>query len=484
MIGPESSAVEIAAAVAGGKVSALEVARAALDRIDRVDGKLNCFTAITRERALAEAAAVDAKRALLLKNSGTAKTGETLPPLAGVPYGVKNLFDVQGLTTLAGSIINRGLPPARQDAVLVARMRAAGAVLLGALNMDEYAYGFTTENTHYGPARNPHDPSRTAGGSSGGSAAAVAAGLAPIALGSDTNGSIRVPSSLCGVFGLKPTYGRLSRRGSYPFVASLDHLGPFARSASDLAAAYDALQFADADDPAYSAPAIEPALPGLRAGIAGLRIAVAAGYFEENAEPVALEAVASVARALGAGRRIDIPETARARAAAFVITASEGGNLHLPDLKARAHDFDPLTRERFLAGALTPAAWYLQAQRFRSWYRAQVLELFRDCDVLLAAATPRHATRIGQGTMTIAGKEVPTRPGMGLLTQPISFIGLPVVVVPLHRAGWMPIGVQIIAAPWKEALVLRVAALLEKEGVASAPVASPLPSSSGSLRAH
>jgi len=160
------------------------------------------------------------------------KAGAALPPLAGVPYAVKNLFDVQGLTTLAGSRINRDRPPAKQDAVLVARMRAAGAVLLGALNMDEYAYGFTTENTHYGPTRNPHDPSRTAGGSSGGSAAAVAAGLVPIALGSDTNGSIRVPSSLCGIFGLKPTYGRLSRSGTYPFVASLDHLGPFARSAA------------------------------------------------------------------------------------------------------------------------------------------------------------------------------------------------------------------------------------------------------------
>ena len=307
MIGPESSAVEIAAAVAGGEVSALEVARAALDRIDRVDGKLNCFTEITRERALAEAAAVDARRALLMKNASAGMAVAALPPLAGVPYAVKNLFDVQGLTTLAGSRINRDRPPAMQDAVLVARMRAAGAVLLGALNMDEYAYGFTTENTHYGPTRNPHDPSRTAGGSSGGSAAAVAAGLVPIALGSDTNGSIRVPSSLCGIFGLKPTYGRLSRRGSYPFVASLDHLGPFARSAADLAAAYDALQFADADDPAYSAPAIEPAMSGLHAGIAGLRIAVGGGYFEENAEPEALEAVASVARALGASRRIDIP---------------------------------------------------------------------------------------------------------------------------------------------------------------------------------
>src|SRR3990170_486394 len=158
-------------------------------------------------------------------NASAGKAGAALPPLAGVPYAVKNLFDVQGLTTLAGSRINRDRPPAKQDAVLVARMRAAGAVLLGALNMDEYAYGFTTENAHYGPTRNPHDPSRTPGGSSGGSAAAVAAGLVPIALGSDTNGSIRVPSSLCGIFGLKPTYGRLSRRGSYPFVASLDHLG-------------------------------------------------------------------------------------------------------------------------------------------------------------------------------------------------------------------------------------------------------------------
>ena len=484
MIGPESTALEIAAAVAGGRASAREIAQAALDRIDCLDAKYNCFTEITRERALAEAAAVDARRALLLKNASADKAGAALPPLAGVPYAVKNLFDVQGLTTLAGSRINRDRPPAKQDAVLVARMRAAGAVLLGALNMDEYAYGFTTENTHYGPTRNPHDPSRTAGGSSGGSAAAVAAGLVPIALGSDTNGSIRVPSSLCGIFGLKPTYGRLSRRGSYPFVASLDHLGPFARSAADLAAAYDALQFTDAGDPAYSAPAIEPAASGLHAGIAALRIAVAGGYFEENAEPEALEAVASVARALGASRRIDIPEAARARAAAFVISASEGGNLHLPDLKKRACDFDPMTRERFLAGALIPAAWYLQAQRFRSWYRAQVLELFRDCDVLLAAATPRHATRIGQETMTVAGTEVPTRPSMGLLTQPISFVGLPVVVVPLHQPGRMPIGVQVIAAPWKEAVALRVAAFLEKEGMVSAPVASALPSSSAPVCMH
>ena len=473
MMAPDASALEIAAAVTAGSVSAREITRAALERIARVDSTYNCFTEVTRERALSEAAKVDALRA----------AGATLPPLAGVPYAVKNLFDIEGLCTLAGSKINRDRPPATRDAVLLARMRAAGAVLLGALNMDEYAYGFTTENTHYGPTRNPHDLNRTAGGSSGGSAAAVAAGLVPIALGSDTNGSIRVPASLCGIFGIKPTYGRLSRRGSYPFVASLDHLGPFARSAADLATVYDALQYADADDPAYSAPAIEPATPGLHTGIAGLRIAIAGGYFEENAEPAALQAVASVARALGAERKVLIPETARARAAAFVITASEGGNLHLSDLKRRAHDFDPLTRDRFLAGTLTPAAWYLQAQRFRNWYRSQALELFGNWDILLAAATPCAATRLGQETMTLAGNVMPTRPSMGLLTQPISFIGLPVVAVPLHRPDKMPIGVQIIAAPWKEAIALRVAAFLEKEGVVSAPVARALPSSTAPAQA-
>ena len=461
MIGPDAKALEIAAAVAGGTVSAREVIEAALERIARLDSKYNSFTEVTGSRARAEAASVDAMR----------QRGETLPPLAGVPYAVKNLFDIEGITTLAGSKINRDLPPAKQDATLIARMRSAGAVLIGALNMDEYAYGFSTENTHYGPAHNPHDLDRIAGGSSGGSAAAVAAGLVPITLGSDTNGSIRVPASLCGVFGLKPTYGRLSRKGSCLFVASLDHVGPFARSVGDLAAAYDAMQYADPDDPACSAPGIQPALPQLAAGIKGFRIAIAGGHFEENAGPEALEALATVSHALGASRKIIIPEAARANAAAFIITTSEGANLHLPDLKTRAQDFDPMTRDRFLAGALTPAAWYLQAQRFRSWYRTKVLALFGEMDVLLAAATPVSATLIGQETVTIAGKEVPARPSMGLLTQPISFIGLPVVVVPLHRPGKMPIGVQIIAAPWQEGVALRVAAYLEKEGVVSAPIA-------------
>jgi AtzE family amidohydrolase len=233
------SAAEAAAAVRAGRRSAKDVAEAALAGVAARDGALNCLTAVTAERARAEAVAVDA----------AVSAGRDPGPLAGVPVAVKNLFDVEGLATLAGSKIERDKSPAARDAFLLRRLRAAGAVLLGALNMDEYAYGFTTENHHYGPVRNPHDTGRIAGGSSGGSAAAVAAGLAPLALGSDTNGSIRVPASLCGVFGLKPTYGRLSRGGAYLFAASFDHVGPFARDAADLALAYDAAQGADPDDP-------------------------------------------------------------------------------------------------------------------------------------------------------------------------------------------------------------------------------------------
>src|SRR6266699_6768738 len=246
------SAAEIANAVAGRKLSAQDAIDAALARIKRHDQVLNSFTDVTADRARAKARAIDAAIA----------AGSRAGPLAGVPFAVKNLFDVQGLATRAGSKINRDLKPSSRDATLIERMEAAGAVLVGALNMGEYAYDFTGENVHDGASRNPHDPTRMTGGSSGGSGGAVGGGLVPIALGSDTNGSIRVPSSFCGIFGLKPTYGRLSRARSFPFVASFDHLGPFARSVTDLALAYDAMQGPDADDAACTTTrGLEPTTP-------------------------------------------------------------------------------------------------------------------------------------------------------------------------------------------------------------------------------
>ncbi len=442
--------------------SATAQVRASLERIDAADARVNAFTAVLAERALAKAEAID-------------RRGADALPLAGVPFAVKNLFDIEGLPTLAGSLIERDAPAARRDAALVRRLEAAGAVLVGALNMDEYAYGFTTENTHYGPTRNPHDLSRIAGGSSGGSAAAVAAGMVPLSLGSDTNGSIRVPASLCGVYGLKPTFGRLPRTGSYPFVASLDHLGPFARSVALLAAAYDAMQGPDVDDPACAQRAVEPTVTLLDRGTDGLRIGVLGGWFQSQATAAARTAVARVAAALGTSRVVEWPEVDRARAAAFLITNAEGAALHLSDLKRRAQDFEPLTRDRLLAGALLPAAWIAQAQRVRRWFACEVAASFSDVDVLLAPATPCTAPALGTEWIEIDGKRIASRASMGLLTQPISCIGLPVATVPLPgcdaTAPQLPIGVQIIAAPWREDLCLRTARVLEAAGVTNASVA-------------
>jgi AtzE family amidohydrolase len=457
-----ADAARLAALVRARDVSAVAVARAAIGRIRARNPDVNAFTEITEARALQDAAAVDA----------TVAAGADPGPLAGVPFAAKNLFDIAGVVTLAGSIIERRNAPAAADAFCVSRMRGAGAVCVGALNMDEYAYGFTTENAHYGACRNPHDGARIAGGSSGGSGAAVAAGLVPISLGTDTNGSIRVPASLNGVFGIKPTYGNLSRAGSVMFVPSLDHIGPFARSVTDLAAAYDALLGQDPHDPAQARRAPVPVSGELGAGIGGLRFARLGGHFARRGLPEAQLAADRVARALGALETVELPDAAAARAAAYLITASEGANQHLPDLRERIEDFEPLTQDRLLAGALIPAQWVLHAQRLRAMFRAQAAALFADWDILVAPATPTAATPIGQEMLEADGAVLPLRPNLGVYTQPISCIGLPVLVVPLQNAaGALPIGVQLIARPWAEAALFRAAAQLERDGVCAAPVA-------------
>jgi aspartyl-tRNA(Asn)/glutamyl-tRNA(Gln) amidotransferase subunit A len=454
----ELSASEIAQGVTGRRMSALSVTEAALARIAKYDSVLNAFTDVTADRARAKARAIDA----------AVMAGQNAGPLAGVPLAVKNLFDVQGLPTRAGSKINRELAPSLRDAALIERMEAAGAVLVGALNMGEYAYDFTGENVHVGPSRNPHDVTRMTGGSSGGSGGAVGGGLVPLALGSDTNGSIRVPSSFCGIFGLKPTYGRLSRARSFPFVFSLDHLGPFARNVGDLALAYDAMQGPDPDDAACTTRPAEQVTPLLAQDVGALRIAIAGGYFQQNVFAEATEAVARIAKALGTTRVVEIPEAARARAAAYVITTAEGASLHLDRLRKRPNDFDPAVRDRLLAGAMIPAPLVDRAQKFRRWYRARVLEIFKAVDVIIAPATPCVAPKLGQSTFVLDGVELPVRANIGIHTQPISFIGLPVVAVPVPLEP-MPIGVQIIAAPWREDIALRVAFALERAGVVSAP---------------
>ena len=451
------TAGEIAAAVARGETTASAEITQVLAGIAVGNARLGAFTDVMGQRALVRAAAADLART----------RGEPAGPLAGVPFAVKNLFDIAGIATRAGSKINRDNKPAERDATAITRLEEAGAILVGACSMDEYAYGFTGENAHDGPSHNPHDTSRMSGGSSGGPAAAVAGGLVPIALGSDTNGSIRVPASLCGIYGLKPTFGRLSRAGTFPFAASLDHIGPFARNVADLAAVYDVLQGSDPRDPVCCLRDEDPVCPTLDSGIGHSRLAIADGYFLAGAMPEARAAIEGVAQALGVVGRVTLPEAHRARAAAYVITASEGGALHRERLALRAADFDPDTRDRLTAGAIIPAVWVYAAQRFRRWFHREVMNVFDGVDVILALATPITAPKLGQKTFLVDGVELGVRANLGLYAQPLSFIGLPVVTVPLRRAqGELPIGIQIVAAPWNEAAAFRVAREMEARGLA------------------
>jgi AtzE family amidohydrolase len=463
---PGSSISAIATALARGDATASTVVEQTLATITAENPQRNCFTGLTADRARQQAAGIDAARA-----AGN-PPGPLTGALTGAPFAVKNLFDIAGVVTLTGSKINQDNPAASLDATVITRLEQAGAVLVGALNMDEYAYGFVTINEHFGITPNPHDPGRMAGGSSGGSAAAVAAGLVPFSLGSDTNGSIRVPAALCGVYGLKPTYGRLSRAGADLFSASLDHVGPLARSVPDLAWVYDAMQGPDPRDPVCTDRPPELVTPHLDDGIGGLRMARLGGHFDQGMQPAVREALMQVQAALQVNTVVTLPETHRARAAAYIITACEGSQLHLERLRQRPMDFDVATRERFLAGALIPNSWYLQAQRLRRWYRDRARALFTSVDILIAPTTPCVAPPLDQTTLDIDGATYPLRPHLGYYTQPLSFIGLPVMSVPIHPPGQLPVGIQLIAAPYQEAKLFQVAAYLQRQGITDTKLAA------------
>lgn len=426
------TATEIAAAVRAGRESAVSVAARTLDTL-RADSHV-AVTRVLAERAMAEAAAVDARIA----------RGEDAGPLAGVPYAVKDLFDVKGLPTTAGSAARAKGPLASADAEAVRRLNAAGGVLCATLNMDAFAYGFATVNADYGTTRNPHDPARLAGGSSGGSAAAVAAGLVPLALGSDTNGSVRVPASLCGLYGVRPARGDLSVEGTFPFAESFDEIGPFAADLGDLALVWEVLR-GGAVAPSAEAP----------------RIARLGGRFRENADPVQCAAIDAIAPQ---APLIELPDVARARSAAFVITAYEGGRLHKTALAADPMTYDPAVRDRLMAGALLPDALYARALAFRAEYVAAVEALMAPFDVLLAPSAPCAAPLIEDPTILIDGEPSPARANLGIHTQPITFTGLPVLAVPLRRPGQLPLGLQLIGKRGGEGALLRFAAELEERG--------------------
>ena len=457
--GSLGTAAEIAAAVASGKTSALAVTEAALARIADRNKALNAFTAVTAERALAKARAIDADRAARQAARAARRACRSRSRTCSTWRACRR-WPAPRSTAIARA--------ANADATLIARLEAAGAVLVGALNMGEYAYDFTGENVHDGPSRNPHNTGHMTGGSSGGTGGAVAGGLVPFALGSDTNGSIRVPSSFCGLFGLKPTYGRLSRARTFPFVASLDHLGPLARTTADLALAYDAMQGHDAEDPACATRPVEPVLPGLGRGTRACASRSPADISARGASPEALAAVDRVAKALDATRMVEIPEAGRARAAAFVITATEGAALHLDRLRTRAKDFEPAVRDRLIAGAMVPALAGGQGAEVpplvsRAGARAVPASMPSRAGHALPAPAHRPADHGARRRRSAAAAQHRHLHAADLLHRPACGSSARCRSTPL------PIGVQIIAAPWREDVALRIAHALEKSKVVAAP---------------
>jgi aspartyl-tRNA(Asn)/glutamyl-tRNA(Gln) amidotransferase subunit A len=439
--------------IATKAVSPVELTRIHLERIAAHDTALKSYITICADQAMA--AARDAEAALM--------AGRPLGPLHGVPYALKDLYDTAGIKTTGGSKILADRVPA-VDATAARRLAEAGAILLGKLNMVEFAYGPEGFNPHYGHARNPWDRAahRLTGGSSSGSGAAVAAGLAPGALGSDTGGSIRIPASLCGITGLKPTYGRVSRAGVLPLAWSMDHVGPMTRTAADAALMLLAMAGYDAADPSTSVLPVPDYRAALTGDVEGLRVGLLRGFFLDGATPEVRAAVEAAARTLaGAGAVVDevsLTQMVNTAPAALAIVGSEALAYHADTLRRRATDYDPEVARRLKAAAFIGGQHYVRAQQVRALIRADVDAVLARRDVLLAPSTPMVAPTLNERQVTLGDGPSPVRPALIRFTQPFNLSGHPSCSVPCgFTADGLPIGMQIVGRPFDEATVLRAA---------------------------
>ncbi len=444
---------ELARMVAARKVSPVEVTQAHLDRIARIDGRLKAYITVMADSALAAAKAAE----------GAVAGGGTLGALHGVPIGLKDLYCTKGVKTTGGSKILADWVP-DEDATVVTRLAGAGAIVLGKLNMHEFAYGPEGINEHYGTPWNPWDTAthRICGGSSSGSGAGVAAGICPGALGSDTGGSIRIPSSLCGLSGIKPTYGRVSRAGVLPLVWSLDHIGPMCRSAADCALMLGAMAGYDPRDPTTSVLPVPDYTAALTGQITGLRVGLLRTFFLESAAPAQRAAVEAAARALeGLGVTVEDVNLAKVTlgpAASHAIFGAEAYAYHEQWIKTRAADYGADVRERLRVGAFVTGAEYVKGQRLRTVLRNEVDAALATLDVLLAPTTPIEAPAVGQSEARIGTETVPVRPSLIRFTRPFNLSGHPAASVPCgFTPEGLPMGLQIIGRPFDEATVLRVA---------------------------
>ena len=442
---------ELAPRIAAGEVSPVALTEAALARIEARDGALNAFMTVTAERALAAARDAEAEIA----------EGRIRGPLHGVPLAVKDLFATEGVRTTGGSKLLADWVP-DHDAAVIERLKAAGAVLLGKTGMHELAYGTTSNNAHYGPVRNPWDPACHPGGSSGGSAAAVAAGLCYGALGSDTGASIRQPAACCGIVGLKPTFGRISKFGALPLSWSLDHMGPMARSVADAALMLQALAGPDPRDPNCVDRPVPDYSTGLETGVAGKRIALARGFFFADCDPEVAAAVEAAARTLeGLGARIEeieLPELDSAYLTGGITIACEATAYHAKNLRERPEAFSEELRGSLELGAFYSAVDYLQAQRVRRRVTEAIRGAMAPFDAVLSPTSPVPATPIDDSPPGHSGLRHRN-------TIPFNLTGLPAISLPcgLTEAG-LPIGLQIAGPAFDEAGILAIARAFESAG--------------------
>jgi aspartyl-tRNA(Asn)/glutamyl-tRNA(Gln) amidotransferase subunit A len=441
-----------------GELSPLELVRAHLERIERLDGALRAYITVCAEAALAEARAAETARA----------RGRSQGPLHGLPFAVKDQFDTAGVRTTVGSRLFADRVPAG-DATLVARLRAAGGILLGKLNCSELALGDTVDFP-YGQPRNPWQPAHHPGGSSGGSGVAVAAALCAVSLGEDTGGSVRGPAAYCGVVGLRPTWGRLSRAGCFPLAWSLDAPGPLGRTVEDCALVLELLAGPDPADPTALAAPPPACRPGLDGGVRGLRVGLVGELVDGPDTDPEMRAAARAAAGILAGLGAQVEETSLALApvagaVSMALTDTEGAGRHLRALRERPADLDRNTRRRLLAASLLPAGLVQRAQRARALVRAELLERLRRFDLLLAPASPGPAPRIADGRAPITSAAAAagcffTRRSYA---TPASLAGVPALSVPCgFSAAGLPLGLQLIGRPLDEPRLLRCAHAYER----------------------
>lgn len=447
--------LETAAKLRRREVSSAELTRECLDRIERLQPKLNAFLTVTAEEAIACAAERD----------GELAAGRDRGPLHGVPVAVKDVFCTKGVRTTCGSPLFSDYVP-DYDAAVVERLRESGAVLLGKTGMHELAYGITSTNPHFGAVRNPWNPDHVPGGSSGGSGCAVAAGMAFMAMGSDTGGSIRIPASFCGTVGLKPTTGRVSRYGVLPLDFTLDHMGPLARSVRDAGVVLNVLAGFDGRDESSSREPVSDYVPAPGVSIEGLRVGVPENFFFERIDA---DVEAAVRGAIEAARRagarvvtVRLPDIDAINTVGRIILFAEASAVMEPYLEDRTK-FGADVLALLDQGRLQPATDYIQAQRLRRLYQREFARTWAEADVLMTPATPAPAPRIGQTATMLGGEREDVRLAATRLVRSFNVLGLPSVSLPCgFTADGLPVGLQIVGPPFREARVLRTAAAVEE----------------------